>query len=139
MARSGKKPSTPPRELSPQVEVPGSVIHRLIMLSAAEPCPAQAQLKKVAKEIKNKKLVCDLDTAVLLLEYSKGQFKTCKENNCNDTLVLKEAIGGLVSCLDHRQEFKVDSRMSRGKKKIAEQGDEAPQVRSKFIITVFGY
>lgn len=127
MARTGKKTSTPTRNQSPQVEVPGAAIQRLITLAAAEHGPTRAQLASIARNFKDRKIACDVHTAILLLEYSIGKFQTCTHRHCDDTIPLKEAIGGMVTCREHR--IKDGSRAMKRKREVPDEDE----VRNDFV------
>lgn len=128
MARSG---TSHRRERNPQATVPGTVLSKLIKRAATEGGPDKHKLKDLAQKAKRKNLKCDVPTAVTLIDYARGQYHGCSQSKCNNRLVLWEAISGMVSCLNHRTQFKLGSRKKRlREREAAAEAREGSQVRS---------
>lgn len=118
-------------QLNHQVEIPGFLLYKLIKHAASERGAERGELKRLARKAKKKILTCDVDTAVILMEYANGHYHGCGQNNCNNRLVLWEAIAGLASCLTYQDKFKLVSRTKRlrDKEAIAKAKEEV-QVRN---------
>lgn len=130
MPRSGTPDGSSHHKSSPQVEISASVLITLFNLAATNKGPAQSQVVNIARKTKhNAKLLVDVKTALILLEYSEGRYKSCSRPHCEELLTLSEAISGRVACMDHRDIAKLGSRAARLKKKNMIRGIGNASVR----------
>lgn len=131
MARTASDNKSTERESSPKVVVSSSVLKSLFARACATKGPHKARLVLERDKLSDdSKLLVDVKTAIILLDYSEGDYQTCGRTGCDEVLTLAEAISGRVSCIEHRDVAKLGSRAARQKKKVQIEELEQAKVRS---------
>lgn len=105
------------------------MLRELIARSTAEREPSQLVSLAPKVDLNGKPLV-DLATAIILLDYSEGNYKYCKQPKCEEVLTASEAIREFVSCAAHREVSMLGSRKTRKRDRAKLRALKRSKVRS---------